>query len=159
MSQKVNHKAPCWERLCAVDVAALQAWLAAGGPQWPPIKGMQPNRADIPSEAVPVMEAVCRHMGEGLTWLESTACVARIVPGVTYEMHKDGQPVEWVTRVHVPIQTNPESWFAFAEQWPEKAHFDVGWAYSFYTLKDHNYGNFGTTDRVHLMFDVVRGGR
>ncbi len=57
--------------------------------------------------------------------------------------------------MHVPVVTNPGAWMCF--KGTGRVHFEAGKAYSFDTLVMHNYGNDGDTDRVHLLFDVLRG--
>lgn len=155
MSKPLDKKAPCWGKLCPVDVSELVAWLAGNDPGWAPVRGMEPNPAPLPALALPVIEVVCRHLGGD--WLRKTACLSRIVPGVSYIYHRDGQPSHWITRVHVPLLTSPDCWFCWEEEGGKKVYMERGWAYSFNTMKAHNYGNDGTTARVHLLFDVVRG--
>lgn len=146
----------CWRVLCPVDVGPLVDWLASGTVGWPPVKGGQPNRVHLPDVARPIIDHVLRTCFTGpVTYQHYYACLSRLVPGATYEYHRDPQPPEWLTRVHVPIVTNPLAWLRFQEQ-DERVHFDVGFAYSFNTLRQHCYGNDGVKDRVHLLFDVLR---
>lgn len=37
-----------------------------------------------------------------------------------------------------------------------KVHFEIGLAYTFDTTKRHAFGNNGETERIHLIFDVLR---
>lgn len=158
MSKSYDKYASCWGVLCPVDVSGLVRWLEAGNARWRPVKGMQPNPAiSLPDEALPVIEAVCRYLGPGVDWLRHTAGLSRIVPGVSYVYHRDGQPADWITRVHVPLLTSPDCWFCWEPEGGRKVYMERGWAYSFNTMQPHNYGNDGTTDRVHLLFDAVRG--
>ncbi len=113
---------------------------------------MQPNRVHIPPESGAVIAAVLAHFPEGATYDRYYASLSRLIPGVTYKFHQDPQKPGWITRVHVPIVTNPDAWMFFEGEDP--VHFEAGFAYSFDTLRMHNYGNFGTEDRVHLLFDV-----
>ena len=155
MSKSYDKKAPCWGVICEVDVSPLVALLDAGKVAWRPVKGMQPNPSTplLPPEALPIIAEICRHLGTGVT--HRAAHLSRIVPGVTYIYHLDGQPSNWITRVHVPIKTSPDCWFMWEEQ-GTKVFMDRGKAYSFNTMKHHNYGNDGKTDRVHLMFDALQ---
>src|SRR5262245_46284948 len=131
MSKSYDRKAPCWGRLCEVDVSGLLSWLETGRVVWPPVVRNEPNCVPAPPEALPVIEAVCRHLGPAVAWLERTAVVSRLVPGVEYGYHSDGQPSAWITRVHVPLVTSPESWFAWEEEDGARVHMERGWAYSF----------------------------
>lgn len=145
----------CWSRLGAVEVADLAAHLPSVA--WPPVKGGQPNRVRTPPAALPVVEAILgRFFGPETTFDRHRACLSRLVPGATYEMHRDPQRREWLTRVHVPVVTNHGAWMLFEEE-GVRVHFEVGVAYSFNTLAAHCYGNDGDADRVHLLFDVMVG--
>lgn len=107
----------------------------------------------MPAEANSIVDAVLRYIPGGK--LEPhRACVARLMPGKSYEMHRDSQPPDWITRVHVPIVTNAGAWFVF--EGGDRVHFEVGMAYSFDTLTPHNFGNDGDKPRIHLTFDVLR---
>lgn len=154
MSKKYDPKAPCWGLLCPVDVSALLASLEENPPAWPPVIRNEPNAAPLPPEALPVIKTVCRHLGAGVTW--ERGCLSRLVPGVRYGYHSDGQPSNWITRVHIPLVTSPDCWFAWEEQDGAKVYMEAGWAYAFNTIKAHSYANEGLTDRVHLIFDAVR---
>lgn len=147
---------PCWTCLGAVDVALLVHWLAQGV-AWPPVKGGQPNRVHAPAEAAPVIQAALALFDEPVTYDQYRACVARIIPGRGHPYHQDSQPPAWVTRVHVPVVTNPDAWFMWQPEDGVKVHFAAGQAYTFNTLVPHAFANDGPTDRVHLTFDVLRG--
>jgi hypothetical protein len=99
--------------------------------------------------------------------------LSRMLPGQAHPFHVDRQRADWITRIHVPIVTNPLAWIAFeAENEPvhpgneavelgnvllcNKVHFLAGKAYSFNTLERHAFGNDGDTERVHLIFEVLR---
>ena len=100
--------------------------------------------------------------------------LSRMLPGQSHDFHVDIQRADWITRVHVPIVTNPGCWMAWenAEKkayWlehydtlpnvrdiAEVVHFEAGRAYSFNTLERHSFGNDGETERVHLIFEVLR---
>jgi quercetin dioxygenase-like cupin family protein len=74
-------------------------------------------------------------------------------PGQEHPMHTDEQPPEWITRIHVPLVTNP---LAVVETEKGSFHMEAGTAYSFDTRKQHAVRNGGDTPRVHLVFDVVK---
>lgn len=144
-----------WSELGPVD-GELVAALARRQSEWPPVKGGQPNRVRLPAEAVALIDAVLTMFAGDVTYSEQTACLSRLVPGQTYEYHRDPQPPNWITRVHVPLTTNPGCWFMWQPDDGVKVHFEVGNAYSFNTLIPHNFGNDGEAERVHLLFDVLR---
>lgn len=94
--------------------------------------------------AVSLMAAFpgCSMSGMGLFLLE---------PGQEHPAHRDEQAPGWITRVHVPIVTNPLATVTTDEG---EMHMQAGRAYTFDTLKTHAVRNGGTTPRVHLVFDV-----
>lgn len=54
-------------------------------------------------------------------------------------------------KVHIPIKTNPQSYFIFGE---EKFNLLVGNAYLINTALMHGTDNQGDTERVHLIFKL-----
>ena len=74
-------------------------------------------------------------------------------PGQIHPVHKDDQPPEWVTRVHIPLQTNPHA-VTTMEDAPHR--MVVGTAYRFNTMVEHAVSNGGKTPRIHLVFEVRR---
>lgn|GEM_PF-2779314 len=145
-------RASCWLYLCDVDVAPLVAWLPNAA--WPPVKGGQPNRVHAPDIAQPIIDQVLGCFAGPVTYSRYYACVSRVIAGRGFGYHQDPQPPEWITRVHVPLVTNPAAWFMWEEADGVKVHFEAGKAYSFNTLRRHAFANDGDTDRVHLLFDV-----
>jgi aspartyl/asparaginyl beta-hydroxylase (cupin superfamily) len=143
-----------WSVVSEVDVSPLVEWLAAGKAKWPPVKGGQPNRVHAPPEAKVIIQAVLARFDVPVRYERHYACLSRLMPGRGYGFHQDPQPPEWITRVHVPIVTNPQSWFEW--EGGGRVHFEVGKAYTFNTLLPHSFGNDGETERVHLSFDVLR---
>lgn len=74
-----------------------------------------------------------------------------VMPGRQIDAHTDSQPPNWICRVHVPLQTNPQSQFVVGG----KAHWmEVGRAYRVNTEAVHAVRNRGATPRIHLMWDV-----
>ncbi len=142
---------PYWSDLGAVDSTPLLPCVARAN--WPPVKGGLPNRVRIPDEADGIIAEVLSRFGCPVTFNRYSACFSRLVPGATYELHRDPQAPNWLTRVHVPLVTNPAAWLSFADQ-GSRVHFEAGRAYLFNTLASHHYGNDGEADRVHLLFDV-----
>lgn len=119
------------------------------------MKGGQPNRIHAPEAAQPIIDNVLKCFAGPVTYSRYYACLSRLVPGACYKYHQDPQQPNWITRVHVPVLTNPGAWLEFEEE-GGPVHFEVGKAYSFNTLKRHRYGNDGNADRVHLLFDVLK---
>lgn len=140
-----------WSTLCPVDVTALAAWLPAGG--WSIVAPTKPSRIfDVPVHLLrPITDAVLTHFPACRPYLPM---LSRMLPGVSHPMHVDRQEADWVTRIHVPVVTNPFCWLEFEDV--GRIHFQVGHAYTFDALHRHSFGNGGDTERVHLIFDVVR---
>lgn len=146
----------CWSYLGDVDVSPLLTWLQGGNAKWPPVKGGQPNRVHAPAEALPIITTVLGWFDGPVTYDSYYASVSRLIPGQGHDYHQDPQQPNWITRIHVPVITNPLAWIAFEEEDGRHVHFEAGKAYSFNTLKRHAFANDGLTDRVHLLFDVLR---
>lgn len=189
-----------WSCICPVNPAPLIAWLAGASFPAPstPTKPQRIQDADVPlALCEPIMNAVLKHAvarrkvglfactdGSSKADVATTELAGRIVaaspmlsrvlPGQIHPMHVDIQRSDWLTRVHVPLTTNPGCWMAWEGQcsacdcaYPhckscmgtggERVHFEVGNAYTFNTLARHAFGNEGETERVHLIFEVLRG--
>lgn len=86
-----------------------------------------------------------------------------VMPGHSIDPHADQQAPGWVTRVHIPLLTNPSATFIFphddsrlltaGRSW----NMQVGEAYLVDVSRVHEVRNEGSTPRVHFMFDVLRG--
>lgn len=76
-----------------------------------------------------------------------------VMPGHAIDPHCDAQEPSWVTRVHVPLLTNPR---ATVEMAGTVYRLCAGQAYSFDTRVEHIVRNYGDTPRIHFMFDVRR---
>lgn len=75
--------------------------------------------------------------------------------GSAVHPHKDGLPSDdWLIRIHVPLQTNPQSIF-YCDDVPY--HMEVGKAYEVDITKLHYNRNPGPGPRVHLWFDILKG--
>lgn len=146
-----------WEPICPVDIAPLAAWLNDLPAIWPQqaYASKPQRRFDLPNAIIhPITETILAHF-------PANSCVqelvlSRMMPDQWHDYHVDQQPTAWLTRVHVPIITNPEAWIGFERQ-PGPRHLKEGLAYTFNTLQRHAFGNPGVTPRVHLIFDVFRG--
>jgi hypothetical protein len=77
--------------------------------------------------------------------------VSVVMPGHNIPEHRDLQDPNWIYRIHVPLQTNPDSKFIVDGV---EHHMEVGSAYRVNTLAPHAVVNNGDTPRVHFMFDV-----
>lgn len=79
--------------------------------------------------------------------------ITTVHPGDYVPAHTDDTVPEWISRVHVPIITNPGCYLTVDGT---KYHLKVGMAYRFNVAKPHEIVNGGSYSRVHLMFDVVK---
>lgn len=142
-----------WQRLCDVDPAPLLAWLpaAAWATAWNGISRVW----DVPPDlTAPIVAAVLLAVDGARAAKE--ICLNKIEPGWGHNLHVDGARwAGWITRVHVPLMTNPDCWHLFESE-GVKVHMEAGGAYSFDTEARHAFGNDGNTPRVHLLFDVYR---
>lgn len=149
---------PYWSHLCDVDAAALTHWLHCGGQPWStPATGDKPQRVfEIPSALLaPIYATILPKFAAAVNPLDPM--LSRMRPGQSHDFHVDPQRGDWVTRVHVPIVTNPGAWLMF-EAKGQRVHFEAGKAYTFNAMERHSFGNDGEADRVHLIFDVVLRG-
>lgn len=154
--------AHCYEEICKVDVSALQAWLAGPGRSAPWIVQPHPENGNperlhqYPTLVVPVVAAVLAHFPQGCR--TEGMVLNRVRPGQCHAMHTDHpDPALFLTRVHVPLRTNPGCWHEFEfENHLLRFHMEPGTAYTFNTARRHAFGNDGNTERVHLLFDVLR---
>lgn len=152
------------EPICPVDVSALAVWLEIGHGDWivQPDRLRKPQRLlnGLPMDLVqPLIDTVRANLWAALQLapvglVEREVVLSRMQPGQVHDFHQDQQPHQWLTRVHVPITTNPFCWHQFEGESP----FEMfpGHAYTFNAVRRHSFGNDGTTPRVHLIFDVLR---
>lgn len=151
---------PCWSVICDVDVTEAVAWLNGSAHAWPePTRAGKPQRLfALPPLFGPLVDGVLACLP--VPCLADGVVLSRMPPGESHGMHRDLQRAGWLTRVHVPLVTNPRAWIAFEGNYPYihvyRDHFEVGKAYSFDTLRRHAFGNDGDTERVHLLFDAIR---
>ena len=141
---------------------------------------------DMPraSQVHGVIQAVVREFPAEVTVHQPM--LSRMAPGQSHPMHVDSRRSDGITRVHVPLVTNDGCWFAWEEEQHIQAcdvcgshpdeqgtmehgeecggllegmavhHFALGRAYTFDTTRRHAFGNDGPTERVHLIFAVLR---
>lgn len=138
---------PTIEPFAEVDVSWMAAWLSMIPLcEWPAMADPSWHGAhEVLSPVVALlMERFpgCVPSGPGLFLL---------APGQVHPAHIDEQPPDWVTRVHVPIVTNPQAVAITADG---EIHMQAGKAYRFDTRRAHAVKNLGPTARVHLVFDV-----
>lgn len=138
------------EKLADVEVGALAAWVAGidpgdfrmfADPAW---NGCAERFGPLAEAIVAEHFPGCKVAGVGLFVL---------APGQVHPAHRDEQPPEWVTRLHVPLLTSP---LAVAIVDEGEMHLAVGCAYTFDTRETHAVANRGETPRVHLVCDVHR---
>ena len=115
--------------------------------------------ADVPAEGISSDAEDYRPLAEHLVEEFFPGCIIgglglfEVAPGQIHPAHIDDQPPEWVTRVHIPLQTNPHC----VATMPDGPHqMVVGKAYKFNTTIEHAVSNGGKTPRIHLVFEVRR---
>lgn len=147
------------EPLCKVDVRDLVTWITAAfkpedwhkTPERPFVR-VDPMWEGFGERSDPVVAKVLEHFpGCSDTYRALTV----IHPGDYVAPHTDTQSPEWISRIHIPLVTNPEAKFAIDGI---GYHLEVGNAYQVNPGKRHSVFNFGKESRIHLMFDVVRVG-
>ena len=139
-----------WSHICPVNVEALQEFCLSA--RWPEVAANKPPRIfDLPGEIVAsVVQTVMVHL-PGMTADRPFLSLMR--PWIEHGMHVDQRNSGWVTRVHVVVKTNRKAWMLWEED-GVPVFFQEGWAYTFHTTRRHAFGNGGTADRIHLIFDV-----
>lgn len=158
----MNYPIHTWSLLFPADIVALAAWVRdhADG-EWSsppaPTKPQRVYRERLPIALVqPIFDRALAELeyfpGEIIA---DMPMLSRMMPGQSHGMHADIQSSDWITRVHVPIVTNPEAWIMFESE-GQRVHFAEGMAYTFNTIERHAFGNDGPAPRVHLIFDVLR---
>ena len=148
--------------ICPVDSIALTLdfipflaglpWRASGVRPWDGSYGML--AWPFPE---PLHSAAHRLIGQILSehfagHIRGTTFLARLVPGQRVPPHVDAEDHACPFRVHIPLVTNPQATFTtdLAE-----FHLSVGHAYLIDPTAEHSAYNGGTTDRIHLLFNVV----
>ncbi len=151
----INCSSPPWACLVEVDVAPMVAWLAEG----PSLPWSDPPSADKPHRVFivpgrlsqPIIDAVIEEVQGDV--IAHRPMLSRMRPGQQHGMHHDLPWSGHLTRVHVPLATNPGAWMQWEDG--ERVHFCAGKAYTFDIERRHAFGNDGDTDRIHLIFDVL----
>ena len=77
--------------------------------------------------------------------------ITTVHPGDYVPPHTDTRSPDWITRIHVPIITNPGAVFIVNDV---EHQLEVGMAYQVNIGAPHAIRNDGHSSRIHLMFDV-----
>lgn len=147
------------EPFASVDVSEMAAWIAAiSFSEW--------------HQQHPIDEHLRPAMMTDLSWhgfgVEAAAIVGLlmgyfpgcevhqlmlsvVMPGHSIPPHKDGQPPNWISRVHVPLISNDNAFF-YSRGNPYRML--PGLAYKVNTEAEHAIANRGETPRIHFMWDV-----
>lgn len=145
--------------ISTIDVTGLLTWLSAiAWADWPqqhklrgqlrPAMVTDPRWFGFGAKATPLVHDLMGYF-PGCTshqWMLSA-----VMPGHEITPHVDEQPPQWVTRVHVPLMSNPDSLFIVDGKAYQMA---PGSAYKVNTRLEHSVTNSGDVPRVHFMFDV-----
>jgi len=144
--------------ICALDVSAIVTWLHESEKPWhqtaSPVKPTRVFEPDLPGGVLFIAYTQILPEFSGVVKPDAPM-LSRMKPGQSHGYHVDRQRPGWITRVHVPIVTNPQCWMMFEEEDGVKVHFEAGKAYTFNAVERHAFANEGETDRVHLIFDVL----
>lgn len=81
--------------------------------------------------------------------------LARLAAGAVIDRHVDGGGSNPFThKIHVPIQSSDQALMLIND---EPFHLEEGYAYEVNNLAPHAVENKGSTDRIHLIFEVFDG--
>jgi hypothetical protein len=141
------------EPLCRIEVDDLIEWI--GNRIWDKGSNDRPyvmvdplfleDKTDrVVSELMPNFPG-CKDTSRSITVLNA---------GDYVPYHTDNCFSDWITRIHVPIVTNPHTWFLIDGL---AHHMEVGMSYQVNPSKPHAVSNAGDATRIHLMFDIVGG--
>jgi Aspartyl/Asparaginyl beta-hydroxylase len=82
----------------------------------------------------------------------SNVMLSAVMPGAEISPHADRQAEGWITRIHVPLTSNPKALFYIEGV---EHQLQPGLAYAIDVRRIHAVSNAGDTPRIHLMWDVV----
>jgi hypothetical protein len=145
--------------LAAVDVSELIAWVNGisrttwpdwGKPDFRPAVINEPTWENLEWHTQPTVSHI---LGMFPGCRDTYRSITVIHPGDYVPPHTDTLLPGWITRIHVPIITNPDA--AFIVDGVDY-HLEVGMSYQVNPGKSHSVANRGDCTRVHLMFDVIR---
>jgi len=172
---------PAVRHLCAVNVRSMVEWISAvpfeAWPQQTPLGDGQLRPAMVndygwcPVPGLGRLKDACRRAQvladvgaaiDAALVLGAEAdfrsfMLSAVMPGHSIEPHADAQAAGWVTRVHVPLLTNPWAFFDVVDPVRRRYQMQVGDAYLVDVQQTHEVINAGQTPRVHFMFDVFAG--
>lgn len=140
-----------------VHIAPLVAWLEAiPWADWPVQNDGRPAMVNDPAwHDLALVTAGIRYdvmTAHFAHCRDANVMLSAVMPGADIPPHADRQAPEWVTRVHVPIVSNPSSAFVIAGQ---DYRLAPGLAYAIDIRRTHAVVNAGDVPRVHLMWDVL----
>lgn len=78
--------------------------------------------------------------------------VSKVIPKQVIPIHTDRHDNGCRTRIHIPLRTNPDAWFYTREEFH---HMKLGKAYMVDPSWEHGVVNLGTSERIHLIFNMV----
>lgn len=84
----------------------------------------------------------------------SFGLLSKLIPGQRLKTHSDHHDDDCTVRIHVPILTNPDAVFSVDG---EEFHMELGGVYEIDPTRQHYAANYGKTDRVHLIWNMVNG--
>jgi len=148
------------ELLCEVDIASAVAWIEGiKREDWPeyvwhkppyiPYVLVDPNWEEFELRTDPIVQQIvalfpgCNAIKRALTTIH---------PGDFVPPHTDTLPPGWVTRIHVPLVSNPKAEFIVNDV---VYHLEPGLAYQVNIDAPHAVKNGGDCSRIHFMFDIV----
>ena len=79
--------------------------------------------------------------------------VSKVIPKQVIPLHTDQHDHDCKTRVHIPLITDPHAYFYTGGEF---FHMGVGKVYVIDPSREHGVANLGTSERVHLIFNVVQ---
>lgn len=148
------------EPLAEVDVSSLVDWVSGltrdNWPDWGkgsdrPAVVVDPEWEGLAARTQAVVSELLK-LFPGCS--DTYRAITTVHPGDYVPAHTDTQSSDWISRIHVPIVTNPGAVFIINDV---EHHLEVGMAYQVNPGKPHAIRNDGHSSRVHLMFDVRHG--
>ena len=79
--------------------------------------------------------------------------ISKVIKGQTIQLHRDRHDGNCRTRVHIPLKTNPHAYFYTGRQF---YNMQTGYGYVIDPSEEHGVANLGTSDRIHLIFNMVQ---
>jgi hypothetical protein len=149
------------EALIEVDVKDLIRWVdGIDRETWPAWFGKGPERPSVVndpgweglnSRTQRIVSELLELFPKGSS--DTYRSMTVVHPGDYVPPHTDTLCPGWLTRIHVPIVTNPKAVFIVEGK---EHHMEVGMSYQVNPGRQHAIRNGGKASRIHLMFDVKR---